>query len=250
MIRFSSAAICVGVAGLALTSCGGDSTRKANDRPLADQVLELRSTGDFAQVPYRSAVEATPTSTITIDGVVQPPPSDLLVAGRVTAVEPGRSFSWPAGPQIVGRPSTRVEHKFNDPDAWISTVIVEVAIDKSSFVDDRYAGLKVVRFGLSLHSPVDVDAIRSELLAYDRVVALLVANEFTPFDQDKDLFGVLGYGEFLGFVDKVGNVVFKASDLATETNGIPQAVTVDELFSTSPTVTIKLVDGVMQYVEG
>jgi hypothetical protein len=252
MTRKSTAVYAViAVLLFAASSCGEESAIKADNRPIAEQIVDMRSTGDFDQVPYRSAVEATPKSTIVIDGVVQRPPSDLLVLGKVTAVEPSRSYSWPGGPQVVGGPSTRVEHAFNAPEAWISTVTVEVAVEKSSYVDKRFSQLKVVRFGLSLKSPVDVDAIRVELMSHDKVAALLVANESTPFDQDPDLFGVLGFGEFLGFVDKGGNVEFKASTIGGESNEAAVGVPVATLFKgPAKRVEIKLVEGEMQHVDG
>lgn len=226
-----------------LTACGSEIAESHGDaRPLAEQISALIDGASFEDPLFRSVIDATPQTTLILDGAIQEPYSDLLVVGKVTAVKGDFGFSWPKGPQIAGEASNRQQSAFNSAEAEIVTLSVTVAVEDFRELHPTTEERPEVRFGLSLLAPVDLDAVSKGLVGR-HVVALLQSNEKTPFDYDRSLYGVLWGGEFLGFVDEQGQVEFPASEFDVAPEGGPLPIPLGELFRDPTTVELKTVNG-------
>lgn len=207
-------------------------------------VEALNQSASFLPPLYRTAREAMPTTSFKVDGKPQSPVSDLFVVGRVASIDEGRSFSWPNGPQVQGGPATQEEHPFNAPKSQISTISMQVDVERSIAGEPGLPQLKTVRIGLSLPSPVDMNSVRAEFPAGRRIAAILVANAKTPFVEDPNWFGVLGYGEMLGFVDEGGTVTFPAWSDGRDASGQMATTSLEELVTpVNGPVEIRMIDG-------
>ena len=227
---------------LTLTAgCADRPSGSEHNHPVtwSDGLFALISSGSLEPPLYDSAVEATPNTRFVVDGKPQPPVSDLLAVGRVVSVKAGHSFSWPDGPQIEGEPPTRVEHKFNSPDAWVSTVHIALSIDESVAAAGTFQGLSEVSFGLTLPSPADIEGLERDLREAHSVVAILERNARSAFDYDSALLGVLGYGMFLGTADPAGSVTFPASEFDRSADGAPMKIPLERLLAGSGTIYLR-----------
>lgn len=109
-----------------------------------------------------------------------------------------------------------------------------------------------VRIGLSLLSPVDLEALQRELEGR-RIAAQLITNEKTAFDLEPDSFGVVDYGALLGFISDDDLLVsFPAFDLGPYLGPDVSNPTVPlaDLLTPPELVSLKTVDGVMVPVDG
>jgi hypothetical protein len=193
-----------------------------------DQRLEMAS---LSPPLYKTATEAMPTTSFQLAGQAEPVyASDLFVVGRVVEIVPESSFAWPGGPSIVGEPSNEKKLPFNGSGAEISDIAFSVSVDKAVAREPSLESLTSVKVGLALPSPVNLDEIRKEYPPGTRIAAILVSNDKTTFHEDSNLFGFLGYGAFLGEIDKIDIVHFPAWTEGREV-GAPEGTPLSQLLT-------------------
>jgi hypothetical protein len=220
---------------LAVAACGSSSSRSSSDaasaKSLTGAIEQRLDAADLLPPLYRTVHEAMPSTAFKVAG--KPGlqyVSDLFVAGTVESVDPGGSFAWPNGPQIVGQPSTAEQLPFNAASAKISDITLLVSVSESVSRSAALRGLKKVKIGIALSSPANLDAARAEYPAGTKIAAILLSNEKTTFTEDASTFGVVGYGQLLGTVDTTGTAKFPAwyhSDQSAEDN--PDGISLTEL---------------------
>lgn len=200
---------------IALAVVGGCDRQETPYVSLEDRLESMFGAVSLSPPLYQSVVEAGPLTQFRDGALRVEANADAIVVGNVTTVQPGRSFSWPDGPQVVGGPDTQVEHRFNADDAMLSTVHVTVEVtDGVTATGETLAGTTIT-FGLSLPSPVAVDGLEKELQGFGDVAVLLINNPRSFFTYDPSVYGVLQYGAFLAPVVN-DTVTFPLSGLENE----------------------------------
>lgn len=235
------------VGAVQASACGvrnDSSMTVADDRPFQQQVDEfLSASAGVVPALFTDVRHATPGTVFVVNGRPAGAASDLLVVGDVIGVRAGRSFSWPSGPQVGGLPPTRLEHQFNDPASDISTLVIEIRVSDQRPLDALDGTNGVVSAEVSLFAPIDVGALRRELL-HREVVGLLLANGRTGFDLDPTHYGILGMGAYLGFLDASGRVTFGGLTDDATSDVVPLA----DLLNPVPTVVLEEHDGLYTIV--
>ncbi len=201
--------------------------------------MELSASGSFAQPLYSSVRETTPLTAFYVDGVRVEPVSDLFVVGTVREVTGGKGYSWPDGPQVSGWPSTMQVHDFDSGDAQVSTIHLSVAVEESLHLDPAHAGMKSLTVGLALLSPIDIDALATQLEG--KRIALPLQAEARS--HEPGVFGVLHGGGLLGFVDTTDTVSFPAFSLDPYPGDPHPPVPLAELLDPPAEIRLRTVDG-------
>ena len=229
-------------------SCASDNGASSSPGvPVAQQIVEVTANATLAPTWYSSPLEATPLTTFTIDGVEQAEAvSDLFVVGTVDSVTAGAGYSWPTGPQKTGGQATTKIHSFNHPDAWMSTIHLNVSVDSSLERDTALAEVEAVTIGLALLNPVDMSSLTADLVG-QRIAAPLHANEKSFFSGESGVYGILLSGEMLGFVDNEQVVSFPALRQLTPSGGGAHQYNLTDLLNPPAHVFLQAVDG--EYVK-
>lgn len=221
---------------LSIVACGGtDPATIADGRPLYDRLTTVLSSASFAPPIYRSAIEAAPSTKFVVDGRESMTVSDALVIGSVQSVVGATAWSFSAGPQVEGGPNTVKRLSFNDPEGDIDVVAVTLRVERSSTADGN-ALPETISFGLSLPSVTSLPTLEEQLKSLGTLAVLLERNEMTPFDFDKSLYGVVGYGTFLGSVD--GDVVTFGAITPSPFGFAKEVVTVDAILAGAGTIAL------------
>lgn len=230
---------------LSLILAGGcnSSGPDLSSAPVAEQIRAATSGASIADTWYSSPSETTPLTSYVIDGEVKSRSvSDLFVVGTVTDVSGGKGYSWPQGPQTADGPPAEVVHDFNDDDAWMSTIHLQVSVESALYKDDAFSGLKEIAVGLALLNPVDLKALGSELIG-QRIAAPLQSNEKTFFRLEPGVYGVLLSGEMLGFVGDDDKVTFPALAKFPASPDGSDTISLSDLLDPPTTVSLTKVDG-------
>lgn len=174
---------------------------------------------------YATPLEALPSfDYVGHDGRVSSP-SQLVVVGTFTSVTPGRGFSWDHSQLGEER---RVELEYGHEEAWINTIHVAFAVEEviGKEADVELERGSEIQVGLALSGPVDFTAVKKELAGLGRVVVFL--NRSAVFDYERDLWGILEDGAFIGRVDPEERIEFLILDETDGLEGI-EGLTVEDL---------------------
>lgn len=156
----------------------------------------------------------------SIDGRDPISVADAYVVGDFVKVEPGGSFKWTEDAEN----EFRQEVPFNAEDAQSSTIHLTLNI-RRSIVDPNQpeqvhrdlARGNDVTLGLALGTPVNIDAVRSELMSAKSFAALLY--EPSPvFEYDRSLWAIVLDGGLLGTVTDDRTVTFPALEAVARRN--------------------------------
>jgi hypothetical protein len=201
-------------AGLAAAACGGTS-----------ESLETRDFADKrAQSLYTSFAEAMPTVSYVIDGSAPVTASDLYVRGAVTDVVAGSSFLWQV--DVNGENEERVELKFNEEGAMISTVHLTIRPDVVITAGRNEQPTEVV-VGLALEAPADPVAVAEEFKRYGNVA--LVLHKSPVFDYEPSAWTILEDGALLATVGDDGVLRFPALDADEQSRLAPEPLVIGDL---------------------
>jgi hypothetical protein len=234
------------VLSIFVLACGGEKSAQSTDgRLLYERLGSLFSSASFAPPIYRSAIEAAPATTFVVDGERTMTASDAFAVGTVQSLAGVAAWSFAAGPNVADGPSAVRQLPFNDPGADIDVAAVTLRVERFA---TAAGGVQpdTVSFGLSLPSPTNLPALEQQLKGAGRIAVLLESNEKTPFDFDRSLYGVVGYGAFLGTVDN-DEVTF--GDLTPSPFGFAkEVVTIDAILKGAGTIALREVNGLLERV--
>lgn len=181
--------------GQLLVACGDDSQRSLDDRPLAERLGGGLDAPVSTTAPWwRSAVEASPSTRWTVDGVVNAG-ADLFVVGQVTAVDGLVGIAESGSTPNDGAPPTFVE--FNGEKALTDVLAVDIKID-SGVAADGGSLPATVRIVLSVAAPTDLESARAELMSIGSVGAIIYRSPFAT--DENNVYEVLD-SFFIGQAD-------------------------------------------------
>lgn len=224
-----------------LASCA--SRDEISSGSVVEEIIDMTAGATLAPTWYSSPLEATPLTKFVVDGVEQSEAaSDLLVVGRVTGVTAGTSYSWPTGPGKTGGNTTSVTHAFNHENAWMSTVHLSVSVESTLPTDATLPDTGLVSIGLALLSPVDVDALATELVGR-RIATPLHANDKSFFSGESGVYGILLAGEMLGFIDDEQRVSFPALKSLTHAEDGEHSYKLSDLLNPPARVALRTLGG-------
>jgi len=128
---------------------------------------------------------------------------EAVIVGRITAVEPGASFTWIMDEEIGE--ASRVELPFGDEEAMVNTahLIVEV-LEHLTPGDDRSE--TSVTVGIVVNADVKFDAIKADYESLDEVVLFLRPS--AVFDYRPDIRSIYEDGALIGTLAEDGTVRF------------------------------------------
>lgn len=170
----------------------------------------------------------------TVDGGPVHSIAHAYVFGTVSAVDPGPSPFWERNED--GQ-KVRVEREFNDPEAMLSIIHVTIDAERlflSPDVAPDWDESDPVTIGLALPNPVNIDAVRADLVGAS--LATLLDFDSIFFDYDDDVHGLIR-DEFLGRADGE-DIVFPTLDLDYDDQ--PDRISIEDLEADGPAEPIEV----------
>jgi hypothetical protein len=187
---------------------GGCTTGPGDDEARARLVeLAHREAGSY-YAPYRELAEVLPNVRWRRDdGGAPEAASDLVVLGRIVAVDEGAAFDERGGPAPEG-PGAR-EVAFDDETADWRTLELEVEVDRTIAGDD----VDRVRAGFPvLGSTADARTAAAGLRTFGQVV-LFLAEGSPVYAYDPTLLAVVHRGQLIATVDDAGRLALPLMEI-------------------------------------